>query len=266
MAWTRRQRGHIRHESRGHARRHADQRRDVPHSARLDGRAVRRAEHESHRHSTLFGARRRQFGGHLVALLSQPRRASRAIATRARQRRQRVSDAVARRYIVVLTVLVCVCVCSNRWFEADYDMTESEWNSGKGLFGFGSDDDTEATPLSSKTYVSAQHTHCNTHFRLFFRFTAYFRTKFTLDFEPSCVEDIYLKYTIDDGAIVYLNGQELWWMNMDPVRIYVYFAKRKNLKKKLFGCFDRNIIWLVLLLIHERCVKYSQKMNKNKQQ
>ena len=167
MARTRRQRGHIRHESRGHARRRGDERRDVPHSARLDGCAVRRAEHETHRHSTLFGARRRQFGGHLVALLSQPRRASRAIAARAGQRRRRVSDAAAPRYLVVLTVLVCVC--SNRWFEVDYDMTEAEWNSGKGLFGFGSDDDTEATPLSSKTYVSAQHTHCNTPFKFFFQ-------------------------------------------------------------------------------------------------
>ncbi|GLR19872.1 metallophosphoesterase [Portibacter lacus] len=67
------------------------------------------------------------------------------------------------------------------------------WSTGNAELGYGDGD--EATVINNQTE------------------TAYFRKSFNVD-DPSLFEGIDLSLRYDDGAIVYLNGSEVWRVNM----------------------------------------------------
>ncbi len=77
------------------------------------------------------------------------------------------------------------------WRESDFD--DSEWSSGAAELGFGDGD--EVTVLSSD------------------HVTYYFRSKFTVE-DVASVRGLTLRIVRDDGAVVYLNGTEIFRDNM----------------------------------------------------
>lgn len=81
-----------------------------------------------------------------------------------------------------------------RWNEADFD--DSAWSVGGGPFGAGEDDD--ATSLPDPDVASA-----------------YFRTTFEIE-DPARFASVDLRVLRDDGAIVHLNGDEVFRSNFPP--------------------------------------------------
>jgi hypothetical protein len=81
------------------------------------------------------------------------------------------------------------------WIATNYD--DSAWASGPGIFKFGTT--TVAEP--ARTTLNAG------------RWTYYFRTTFTLP-ANSNITSLQASHYIDDGAVVYLNGQEGYRVNM----------------------------------------------------
>ncbi|MFZ1677877.1 MAG: metallophosphoesterase family protein, partial [Saprospiraceae bacterium] len=84
------------------------------------------------------------------------------------------------------------------WYQSSYDA--SSWNTGPAQLGYGDGDET--TVISSATL------------------TAYFRQSFTVN-DVSDYSGLNLQLTYDDGAVVYLNGVEIWRVNM-PVGNVTY--------------------------------------------
>ncbi|MYD44018.1 MAG: HYR domain-containing protein [Gammaproteobacteria bacterium] len=79
------------------------------------------------------------------------------------------------------------------WRDTDYD--DSNWQEGPAQLGFGDGD--EATELASG------------------HITYYFRHHFTLE-DPTNIPGLLLSILRDDGAVVYLNGTEVYRNNMPP--------------------------------------------------
>jgi hypothetical protein len=80
---------------------------------------------------------------------------------------------------------------STTWKESAYN--DASWNSGPSELGYGDGD--EATVISSSTL------------------TGYYRFTFYVD-DPADFSDLLMQLTYDDGAVIYLNGAEVWRVNM----------------------------------------------------
>ncbi|MGB3078315.1 MAG: metallophosphoesterase [Saprospiraceae bacterium] len=92
------------------------------------------------------------------------------------------------------------------WYQSSYDA--SLWNMGPAQLGYGDGD--EATVISSATL------------------TAYFRQSFTVN-DVGDYSGLNLQLTYDDGAVVYLNGVEMWRVNMPAGNItYNTFASSSS--------------------------------------
>jgi hypothetical protein len=88
------------------------------------------------------------------------------------------------------------------WREIAYD--DSTWSSGLAELGYG--DGGEATIVSYGSNVYKKY------------ITTYFRKKFALD-DASIYSELTLRIQRDDGAIVYLNGTEIYRSNMPSSKI-----------------------------------------------
>ena len=77
------------------------------------------------------------------------------------------------------------------WNDSNYN--DSSWGQGNAELGYGDTD--ESTVINSSTL------------------TAYFRHTFNVS-NPSSYDNLDLNLTYDDGAVVYLNGTEVWRVNM----------------------------------------------------
>ena len=86
----------------------------------------------------------------------------------------------------------------NTWTTADYD--DAEWSTGNAELGYGDGD--EATIVSFGSDASNKHT------------TTYFRKTFDFSGETANDLDGLLRLRRDDGAVVYLNGEEILRSNM----------------------------------------------------
>ncbi len=82
---------------------------------------------------------------------------------------------------------------SNDWNDPAFD--DSSWSAGSAHMGYGDGD--ESTVISNSAY------------------TFYVRHDFNVD-NPSLYSGLDLNLTYDDGAVVYLNGEEIWSVNMPP--------------------------------------------------
>ena len=92
------------------------------------------------------------------------------------------------------------------WKQAAYN--DVSWTSGPAELGYGDGD--EATVISSATL------------------TAYYRYAFNVD-DPADFSNLMLQLTYDDGAVVYLNGVEIWRVNMPNGNItYNTFASTNS--------------------------------------
>lgn len=90
-----------------------------------------------------------------------------------------------------------------QWKELNFD--DSKWSSGLAEFGYG--DGGEATVVSYGPNVYKKY------------ITTYFRKHFTIDV-PSQYSDLTLRIQRDDGAVVYLNGTEIYRTNMPSGKIH----------------------------------------------
>jgi hypothetical protein len=86
------------------------------------------------------------------------------------------------------------------WFAPAFD--DAAWNSANAQFGYGDGD--EVTPLNFGPNPNNKYV------------TYYFRRTFFLDEDPARVQGLTLSLLRDDGAIVYLNGQEIHRAGMPP--------------------------------------------------
>lgn len=88
-------------------------------------------------------------------------------------------------------------------------MENDHWRLGQAPWGYLSE---------AKDHQGDEHSHLTHHRR-----TAYFVTQFSFPpYEPRCYGNVFVKLLVDDGAIVYLNGQVLFWSNM-VVRKHQFF-------------------------------------------
>ena len=78
--------------------------------------------------------------------------------------------------------------------------SDSTWRSGRAQLGFGDGD--EATVLRWGTNAAKKY------------MTSYFRTTFDAGSSTTGVTGLTLEALVDDGAVVYLNGTEVWRWNM----------------------------------------------------
>lgn len=83
------------------------------------------------------------------------------------------------------------------WQDADYD--DSSWATGYAPFGFGSSGKPMAGAATTLDYGPDSGNK---------RFTYYMRKEFNLDEEPNLKDLFQLNYQVDDGVIVWVNGQE----------------------------------------------------------
>jgi len=87
----------------------------------------------------------------------------------------------------------------DNWTDISYSTSEvSGWQEGNAQLGYGDGD--EVTEINDQTL------------------TAYFRHSFNVS-DQSIFSSINLELTYDDGAVVYLNGTEIWRVNMPTVNI-----------------------------------------------
>ena len=101
------------------------------------------------------------------------------------------------------------------WTATDYD--DSQWKSGKAELGYGDGD--EATAVDRGPPPKSK-----------YRNTIYFRKTFQID-GNAVGKSLLIKLLRDDGAIVHLNGQELFRSNMPSgtvVRYTTYASKRNS--------------------------------------
>lgn len=95
---------------------------------------------------------------------------------------------------------------STTWKQLTYN--DASWNSGPSELGYGDGD--EATIISSATL------------------TGYYRYTFNVD-DPADFSDLLMNLTYDDGAVIYLNGDEVWRVNMPNGNIsYNTFASSNS--------------------------------------
>ena len=87
--------------------------------------------------------------------------------------------------------------------------SDSAWKTGKAQLGYGDGD--EATVVSFGPNAGAKYT------------TTYFRKSFTVA-DPSQIASLTAQLIRDDGAVVYLNGTEIWRSNM-PTGTIAYTTK-----------------------------------------
>ncbi|HJW28561.1 MAG TPA: fibronectin type III domain-containing protein, partial [Saprospiraceae bacterium] len=80
---------------------------------------------------------------------------------------------------------------STTWIQNAFN--DASWASGPSELGYGDGD--EATVISSSTL------------------TAYYRYTFNVD-DPADYSNLNLQLTYDDGSVIYLNGVEIWRVNM----------------------------------------------------
>jgi hypothetical protein len=101
------------------------------------------------------------------------------------------------------------------WTALDYN--DSNWKSGKAELGYGDGDEVTAVDRGSEP-SSKYHT------------TIYFRKEFQMG--ESHEKSLFIKLLRDDGAVVYLNGEELFRSNMrsGTVRYSNYTSKRNSTK------------------------------------
>lgn len=85
----------------------------------------------------------------------------------------------------------------NYWYT--YNFNDTDWAEGKGQFGYGDDD--EVTLLNFGSNPDSK------------RITSYFRKSFYID-DPNEYMVYLIRLLRDDGAIVYVNGREVWRTNM----------------------------------------------------
>jgi hypothetical protein len=87
---------------------------------------------------------------------------------------------------------------TNNWMAINFDPKDMHgWAEGKGPFGYGEEMVEENTRISSA------------------RLSAFFRTTFDFNGDLQNVSSVKITALIDDGAVVYLNGQPLWWYNFE---------------------------------------------------
>src|SRR6187399_1035351 len=92
------------------------------------------------------------------------------------------------------------------WKQSSYN--DASWVTGPAQLGYGDND--ESTVISSSTL------------------TAYFRQSFTVN-DISDFSDLNLQLTYDDGVVIYLNGTEIWRVNMPGGNItYNTFASSNS--------------------------------------
>src|SRR4029079_13620239 len=85
---------------------------------------------------------------------------------------------------------------------------DSTWSSGAAQLGYGDED--EITTIASTTL------------------TAYFRQSFSVN-DIADFNGLSLQLTYDDGAVIYLNGSEIWRVNMPTGNInYNTFASSNS--------------------------------------
>lgn len=80
------------------------------------------------------------------------------------------------------------------WQQPDFD--DADWRHGDGPFGFGRKVQPVATALDAGDGPGARH------------LTAYFRHAFAVE-DPAGLTALVLRYRVDDGMVVYLNGHEV---------------------------------------------------------
>lgn len=83
------------------------------------------------------------------------------------------------------------------WKETNFD--DSNWAQGKAELGYGDDDE--------NTVISYGNSSSNKHI------SYYFRNKFSLT-DKSIIQNLNLQLKVDDGAVVYLNGTEIYRTNL----------------------------------------------------
>ena len=125
------------------------------------------------------------------------------------------------------------------WKQNAYDHTS--WNEGPAQLGYGDGD--EATVISSSTL------------------TGYFRKTFTVN-DTSDYSGLMLQLTYDDGAVVYINGVEVWRVNMPAGEIsYGTFASStsgENAQASIsLGNVLVNGINVVAVEVHQRSASSS---------
>ncbi len=103
---------------------------------------------------------------------------------------------------------------SLEWEDTDYN--DNLWASGAAQLGYGDGDET--TVINSSTSATDS------------LITAYFRYTFNVT-DPAAFADLTVHLLFDDGAVVYLNGTEVWRKNIDgsvnPV-VYSTFATQSQ--------------------------------------
>jgi hypothetical protein len=82
----------------------------------------------------------------------------------------------------------------------DPALNDRAWPSGPSQLGYGNDGEATAVPVSP------------------YRITTYFRKKFTVP-SPAALSRLNLRMLRDDGAVVYLNGTQVWSSNMPRTTI-----------------------------------------------
>jgi secreted PhoX family phosphatase len=90
------------------------------------------------------------------------------------------------------------------------NFADAAWTSGNAELGYGDGD--EATIVSFGPNTATKYT------------TTYFRAQFNLAALPTANQDVVIKLRRDDGAVVYLNGQEIIRDNMPAASTYTTFA------------------------------------------
>ena len=88
------------------------------------------------------------------------------------------------------------------WYQIEYPVDNTEWFSGRGLIGY----ETSSLPEPLRTQI--------TNPRDIDTITYYFQTDFNYDGEVEESSSVVLRHVIDDGAIFYLNGEEVGRFNM----------------------------------------------------
>ena len=103
------------------------------------------------------------------------------------------------------------------WQDADYD--ENGWQDGYAPFGFGN----SGKPMSQAATLLDWGTDSSNK-----RVTYYMRKEFTLDEEPKDGDVFHLNYQIDDGAIIWVNGQEAALFHLPSGASYNYITNDYN--------------------------------------
>ncbi|MCP4190749.1 MAG: hypothetical protein GY768_08980 [Planctomycetaceae bacterium] len=88
------------------------------------------------------------------------------------------------------------------WYKNSYDVDNQAWFSGRGLLGY----ENETLPEPLRTRLTNPSDDRQT--------TYYFQTDFQFDGNLAAATDIVLRHVIDDGVIIYLNGEEVTRFNM----------------------------------------------------